>query len=131
MTDFSPAFHRFGDVAVRLSVELGRADMPLKDVLSLGQGSVVTLSRLTDELLDVTANGKVVAQGEVIAEDGKFALRIVTLAGDEVADPSQSAQDVSDQGPAPDAIQPGAGVEPKAQPTDPVAPASFDEGEGL
>ena len=83
MTAFSPALHRFGDVSVRLSVELGRADMPLRDVLSLGQGSVVALNRLTDELLDVTANGKVVAQGEVVAQEGKFALRIVMLVGDE------------------------------------------------
>ena len=83
MNDFSPALHRFGDVSVRLSVELGRTNMPLRDVLSLGQGSVVTLNRLTDELLDLTANGKVIAQGEVIAQDGKFALRIVSLAGDD------------------------------------------------
>ena len=87
MSDFSPALHRFGDVSVRLSVELGRADMPLRDVLALGQGSVVALNRLTDELLDITANGKVIAQGEVIAEDGKFALRIVSLAGDEASAP--------------------------------------------
>lgn len=87
MSDFSPALHRFGDVSVRLSVELGRTDMPLRDVLALGQGSVVTLNRLTDELLDLTANGKVIAQGEVIAQDGKFALRIVSLAGDESASP--------------------------------------------
>ena len=88
MSDLSPALMRFGDVSVRLSVELGRTDMPLRDVLSLGQGSVVALNRLTDELLDITANGKVVAQGEVIAESGKFALRIVNLVGE---DPSASA----------------------------------------
>lgn len=82
MTDLSPALMRFGDVSVRLSVELGRTDMPLRDVLALGQGSVVALNRLTDELLDITANGKVVAQGEVIADGGKFALRIVNLVGD-------------------------------------------------
>ncbi|MEO1729526.1 MAG: FliM/FliN family flagellar motor switch protein [Pseudomonadota bacterium] len=87
MSDFSPALHRFGDVSVRLSVELGRTDMALRDVLALGQGSVVALNRLTDELLDLTANGKVIAQGEVIAQDGKFALRIVSLAGDEGASP--------------------------------------------
>jgi len=85
MNDFSPALHRFGDVSVRLSVELGRTNMPLRDVLSLGQGSVVMLNRLTDELLDLTANGKVIAQGEVIAQDGKFALRIVSLAGDDAS----------------------------------------------
>ena len=87
MTDLSPALLRFGDVSVRLSVELGRTDMPLREVLSLGQGSVVTLNRLTDELLDITANGKVIAQGEVITQGGKFALRIVNLVGE---DPSAS-----------------------------------------
>ncbi|MEL6237058.1 MAG: flagellar motor switch protein FliN [Pseudomonadota bacterium] len=90
MTDFSPALHRFGDVAVRLSVELGRTDMPLRDVLALGQGSVITLNRLTDELLDITANGKVIAQGEVIAQDGKFALRIVALVGEEHSAPNMT-----------------------------------------
>ncbi|MEM9500584.1 MAG: flagellar motor switch protein FliN [Pseudomonadota bacterium] len=83
MNAFNPAIHRFGDVTVRLSVELGRTDMPLRDVLALGEGSVVPLNRLTDELLDVTANGRVIAQGEVVAEDGRFALRIVSLAGDD------------------------------------------------
>ncbi|MEE4201613.1 FliM/FliN family flagellar motor switch protein [Erythrobacter sp.] len=83
MNTSSPALERFGDVSVRLSVELGRASVPLKDVLALGEGSVVMLDRLTDELLDVTANGRIVARGEVIAQDGRFALRIVSLAGGE------------------------------------------------
>lgn len=86
MTAYNPALHRFGDVTVRLSVELGRTDLPLKDVLGLGEGSVVPLNRLTDELLDVTANGRVIAQGEVVAQDGRFALRIVRLAGEEAVD---------------------------------------------
>lgn len=84
MNAFSPAMQRFGDVQVRLSVELGGTDMPLKEVLALGEGSVVALNRLTDELLDVTANGKVIARGEVVAQDGRFALRIVSLAGDDM-----------------------------------------------
>ncbi|NCP14686.1 MAG: flagellar motor switch protein FliN [Sphingomonadales bacterium] len=84
MTAYQPAaFARFGDVAVRLSVELGRTEMPLRDVLSLGEGSTVVLDRLTDELLDVTANGRVIARGEVVAEKGRFALRIVSLVGEE------------------------------------------------
>ncbi|WP_298471500.1 flagellar motor switch protein FliN [uncultured Erythrobacter sp.] len=95
MTAFNPALHRFGDVTVRLSVELGRTDMPLKEVLALGEGSVVPLNRLTDELLDVTANGRVIARGEVVAEDGRFALRIVSLAGDEegAAPPAPASTD--------------------------------------
>ena len=84
MSDFPPAaFHRFGSVAVRLSVELGRTEMPLRDVLALGEGSTVMLDRLTDELLDVTANGRVIARGEVVAEKGRFALRILHLVGED------------------------------------------------
>ncbi len=92
MSAFNPALHRFGDVTVRLSVELGRADMPLKEVLSLGEGSVVSLNRLTDELLDLTANGRVIARGEVVAQDGRFALRIVSLVGEDgdVSAPSET-----------------------------------------
>lgn len=93
MTALNPALHRFGDVTVRLSVELGRTDMPLKEVLALGEGSVVPLNRLTDELLDVTANGRVIARGEVVAQDGRFALRIVSLAGDEA--PAAPAHDAA------------------------------------
>lgn len=87
MNAFQPAaFSRFGDVAVRLSVELGRAELPLRDVLMLGEGSTVSLDRLTDELLDVTANGRVIARGEVVADKGRFALRIVTLVGEDGQD---------------------------------------------
>ncbi|MEQ8411659.1 MAG: FliM/FliN family flagellar motor switch protein [Erythrobacter sp.] len=83
MNAYNPAIARFGDVSVRLSVELGRTEMSLREVLALGEGSVVALNRMTDELLDVTANGQVIARGEVVAEDGRFALRIVSLAGEE------------------------------------------------
>ena len=87
MTAHQPAaFARFGDVAVRLSVELGRTEMPLRDVLMLGEGSTVALDRLTDELLDVTANGRVIARGEVVAEKGRFGLRIVSLVGEDGQD---------------------------------------------
>lgn len=99
MSALNPALHRFGEVTVRLSVELGRTDLPLKDVLALGEGSVVPLNRLTDELLDITANGRVIAQGEVVAHDGKFALRIVNLAGEESA-PSAGAPSSGDAPPA-------------------------------
>lgn len=78
----NPTLHRFGDVTVRLSVELGRTEIPLKEVLALAEGSVIPLNRLTDELLDVTANGRIIARGEVIAQDGRFALRIVNLVGE-------------------------------------------------
>lgn len=95
MSVFNPALHRFGEVTVKLAVELGRTDMPLKDVLALDEGSVVPLNRQVDELLDVTANGRIVARGEVVAHEGRFAIRIVSLVGDssgEAADASASAR---------------------------------------
>lgn len=68
-----------GNVTVSVTVELGRTEMRLRDVLALGPDSVVPLDRLTDELLDVLVNGKPIAKAEVAAQDGRFALRIVEL----------------------------------------------------
>ena len=81
MTAQPRSFDLLKDVDVRLSVELGRTAMKLKDVLALGEESVVMLDRLTDDLLDVMVNGKLIARGEIIAENNRFGLRIVELAG--------------------------------------------------
>lgn len=81
MTIHPRGFDFLKDVDVRLSVELGRVDMKLKDVLALGEESVVVLDRLTDELLDVMVNGKAIAKGEIVAQGNRFGLRIVELAG--------------------------------------------------
>ena len=81
MTIHTRGFDLLREVDVRLSVELGRADMKLKDVLALGEESVVMLERLTDELLDVHVNGKLIARGEIIAQGNRFGLRIVEMAG--------------------------------------------------
>jgi flagellar motor switch protein FliN/FliY len=137
MTAFQPAaFARFGDVAVRLSVELGRTDMPLRDVLMLGEGSTVALDRLTDELLDVTANGRVIARGEVVAERGRFALRIVSLVGEDGKDvppapggPAPAAEPRAEavaEAPAPMAEPAPAAPEPPAPPVDPLTAALDD-----
>lgn len=75
------------NVDVCLSVELGRSNMKLKDILALGPDSVVQLDRLTDELLDVYVNGNAIAKGEIVAQGGRFALKIVELAGDEQSQP--------------------------------------------
>ena len=92
MTIHTRGFDLLREVDVRLSVELGRTDMKLKDVLALGEESVVMLDRLTDELLDVTANGRVIARGEVVAEKGRFAFRIVSLVGEDGQDVPPSGE---------------------------------------
>lgn len=81
MTIHTRGFDLLKEVDVRLSVELGRTDMKLKDVLALGENSVVMLDRLTDELLDVLVNGKLIARGEIVAEGNRFGLKIVEMAG--------------------------------------------------
>lgn len=81
MTIHTRGFDLLKEVDVRLSVELGRTDMKLKDVLALGEESIVMLDRLTDELLEVHVNGKLIARGEIIAQGNRFGLRIVEMAG--------------------------------------------------
>jgi flagellar motor switch protein FliM len=83
MTFTTRGFDLIKDVDVRLTVELGRTDMKLKDVLGLTTDSVVVLDRMTDELLDVMVNGKLIARGEVITQGERFGLRIVELVGQE------------------------------------------------
>lgn len=82
MTIHTRGYDLLKDVGVRLSVELGRTEMRLRDVLLLNEDSVVMLDRLTDELLDVLVNGKLIAKGEIVVENNRFGLRIVELAGD-------------------------------------------------
>ena len=81
MTDAANGFGLIQDIDVRLTVELGRAQMRLREVLDLGEESVVMLDRLTDEPLDVMVNGKLIAKGEVVAEGNRFGLRILELVG--------------------------------------------------
>lgn len=83
MTFQTRGFDFLKDVDVRLTVELGRTEMKLKDVLSLTEESVVLLDKLTDQLLDVMVNGKLIARGEVVAQGERFGLRIVELLGQE------------------------------------------------
>ena len=81
MIDAANGFGLIQDIDVRLTVELGRTQMRLREVLDLGEESVVMLDRLTDEPLDVMVNGKLIAKGEVVAEGNRFGLRILELVG--------------------------------------------------
>ena len=59
-----------------MTFEVGRAKMSINDLLSLGQGSVLELHRLVGESLDIFANGKLIAQGEVIISNEKFGAKL-------------------------------------------------------
>tara|TARA_B100000678_G_scaffold67490_1_gene55448 strand:- start:122 stop:475 length:354 start_codon:yes stop_codon:yes gene_type:complete len=69
------------EIDVRLTVELGRKNLPLREILTLGENSLVELDRLTDEPLDIMVNGRLIARGEVVAQGNRFAIRILELVG--------------------------------------------------
>lgn len=69
------------DIRMGLIVELGRAEMHLRDILKLTKGSIIELDRLSGEPVDLFVNNKLVARGEVVVIDDNFGLRITQLAG--------------------------------------------------
>ena len=69
------------DVNMQVNVGLGRAQMPFKDILTLQGGSSSELNKTTGDRIDFLVNNKLVARGEVMVIDGKFALRITDIVG--------------------------------------------------
>ncbi len=67
------------DIPLEISVELGRTRMLVNDLLQLGQGSVVELTRLSDEPMDIYVNGKLFARGEVVVVNKKFGVRLTDV----------------------------------------------------
>lgn len=67
------------DVPLELSVVLGKTKRTIKDILSLGTGSVVELNKLADEPLEIHVNGKLVAHGEVVVIGENFGIRITQI----------------------------------------------------
>jgi flagellar motor switch protein FliN/FliY len=67
------------DVPLRVTVELGRTRMQIRDVLELGKGSVVELDKLAGEPVDLLVNGKLIARGEVVVIDENFGVRVTDI----------------------------------------------------
>jgi flagellar motor switch protein FliN/FliY len=67
------------DVALQVTVEVGRTRMTIQDLLRLGQGSVVELEKLAGEPLDIFINGKAVARGEAVIVNDKFGVRLTDI----------------------------------------------------
>ena len=73
---FSEEMNLILDIPVKMTVELGRTKMTIKELLRLSQGSVVSLDGLAGEPLDILINGYLIAQGEVVVVSDKFGIRI-------------------------------------------------------
>jgi flagellar motor switch protein FliN/FliY len=78
-TDRANGIELLMDVALEVSVELGRSHMPIGDILALRTGSVIELDKLAGEPVDVSVNGTLIARGEVVVVDEKFGVRITEV----------------------------------------------------
>ena len=70
---------RLSEVAMQLSVEIGRTSMTVGETLDLRAGSIVTLDRLAGEPVDLLVNGTPIARGEVVVVDEQFGLRVTEI----------------------------------------------------
>ena len=75
------------DIPVKLTVELGRTRLTIKQLLELAQGSVIELEGLAGEPMDILINGYLIAQGEVVVIEDKYGIRIT-----EIITPSERVQ---------------------------------------
>ena len=67
------------DIPLEVTVELGRTKMLINDMLKLGQGSVIELSKLAGESLEILANQKPIARGEVVVVNDKYGVRLTEV----------------------------------------------------
>ena len=67
------------DIPLEITVELGRTSIQIQELLDLGPGSAVTLSKLEGEPVDILANEKLIARGEVVLQNKKYGIRITEI----------------------------------------------------
>jgi len=67
------------DIGLQVTVELGRAKMNIRDILTVGPGTVVELNRVAGEPVDILINGKLIAKGEVVVIGDMFGVRVVDI----------------------------------------------------
>ena len=67
------------DIPLEVSVELGRTRMLVNDLLKLGQGSVIELSKIAGETLEILANQRLIAKGEAVVVNEKFGVRLTEV----------------------------------------------------
>lgn len=67
------------DIPVTISMEVGRSNISIRNLLQLNQGSVIELDRVAGESLDVLVNGTLIAHGEVVVVNDKFGIRLTDV----------------------------------------------------
>ncbi len=94
-TPGSMPLERFSDVQVEIAVEIGRVTMSIGDLLNLGHGSVVELNRALTEPVSIMAQGVLIASGEVVVVDDRFAVRITEIARTDDLESAESEEEAA------------------------------------
>jgi flagellar motor switch protein FliN len=82
-TSVAANFRLLQDVDVKLTVEIGSTSLSLRELLALGEESVIELDRDANELLDIFVNGTLIGRGEVVTVGEKFGVRMTELVSPE------------------------------------------------
>jgi len=77
----TPTLDVLDDMELDLRIDLGQAYMRLDDVLRLEPGAVVSLDNAAEEPVDVVVGGQVIARGELLVLDGRYCVRVTSVAG--------------------------------------------------
>jgi len=77
--EIDPNLKMILDIPLRVTVELGRTKMSVKDLVNLGQGAVIELSKIAGEPLEVFVNDKLIARGEAVVVNEKFGVRLTDI----------------------------------------------------
>ncbi|WP_411339969.1 flagellar motor switch protein FliN [Sphingopyxis sp. J-6] len=75
----APNFDLLAGVSLRVSVEVGSTSMTLAELLALSEGSVIELDRAATDLLDIYANGTLIAKGEIVSVDGRYGIQVAEV----------------------------------------------------
>lgn len=76
----------FGNIPVEVTVQMGKSKISLKEVMELSKGSVIELSKVAGEPLDLLVNGQLIGRGEVVAIDDNYGIRVTEV----IHQPSQA-----------------------------------------
>jgi len=83
MIDLVSNLEMVRDVPLQVTVELGRVDLPLKQVVQLTDGSVIQLDKIAGEPVDLLVNGRKIARGEVVVIGNNFGIKITQIVREE------------------------------------------------
>ncbi len=67
------------EVAITLTIEIGRAQIKIRDLLNLTKGSIIELNKSAGDPVDIYANGKLIATGNIITANGKYCVRVTSV----------------------------------------------------